>query len=112
MLMLNWTELVVRFRQRLEGTHLPFRWSVLRPLLLCIFSDVIPDVFRPFTDHVLEELSKFEKLSVLWIAQPSEYFNTVLFLALEVIFDVVDDDCLLEISVQQSKVLDVNAIIV
>lgn len=60
----------------------------------------------------MQELAEFEKLSVLWVAQPREDFNTVLLLALKVVFYVVNDDRLLEIPVQQGEVLDVNTVVI
>jgi len=51
------------------------------------------------------------QLSILWIADPSHYFDAVFRLAFKVVTDVVDDDHLAEITAQEAKILDKYAII-
>jgi len=51
------------------------------------------------------------KLTILWIADPSEDLNPVVGLPLKIVSDIVDNYCLPEVTAKQAQILHEHSIV-
>jgi len=65
------------------------------------------DVLRVLADHFQEDVHQVLELGIDWVVTPSKNLNSILRLAAEVFFNVVNDNALLHRTARFSKILDV-----
>ena len=68
------------------------------------------NVLEAFHSHVFKEGNQLVQLSIRLVMIPTPNVNTIVWLGHEVLLDVVNDDCSIEVSPKLGEVFDIDTI--
>ena len=87
-------------------------WASLPPFLFSVSFNMRTNIRNLLLYHTSKKGTQLLQFSICWINEPCEYLYSILRLSLEIVFDVVNYDGLLQITAKHWEIFHVHSVII